>query len=264
MLGASLEEQVAGLLHDVSHPAFSHIYDWAIEDPVGKLVRAEDGQDKRHQAFIKSSELPEIISDHGFSVERISDHFSFRLLEQPAPDICADRIDYSLREMPDFFAKNIAQGLVNYQGYVICGDFETARTFAWRYLMLQRYHWGGYEAVARYFIFSRALRRALKVEALTIDDFWSDDQSVLKKVLKRGDAKVKGLLELLEEKPLKPPRSGVRVGKKFRHIDPKFLKENELKRLSEDDEVFKKDLEEARLNNSQGVLVPDVDSVFSL
>ena len=31
-LGAGIEEQVAGLLHDVSHTAFSHVVDWAIGD----------------------------------------------------------------------------------------------------------------------------------------------------------------------------------------------------------------------------------------
>src|SRR3990167_3900982 len=40
ILGASLEEQVAGLLHDVSHTAFSHIVDWVIGQ--GKTENFQD------------------------------------------------------------------------------------------------------------------------------------------------------------------------------------------------------------------------------
>ena len=45
-LGASLEEQVAGLLHDVSHTPFSHVMDWVIGDP-----SKEDYQDNIHKLY---------------------------------------------------------------------------------------------------------------------------------------------------------------------------------------------------------------------
>lgn len=38
--GAPLEEQIAGLLHDVSHTAFSHVGDW---------VYGKENQDKDYQ-----------------------------------------------------------------------------------------------------------------------------------------------------------------------------------------------------------------------
>ena len=33
-LGADLKEQIAGLLHDVSHTAFSHLVEWLFGDPM--------------------------------------------------------------------------------------------------------------------------------------------------------------------------------------------------------------------------------------
>ena len=43
-LGAEIQEQTAGLIHDVSHTAFSHIADWAIGDPL-----KEGYQDSIHE-----------------------------------------------------------------------------------------------------------------------------------------------------------------------------------------------------------------------
>ena len=47
-LGATLEEQVAGLLHDISHTPFSHVIDWVVGDPT-----KEDYQDKIFQEFLE-------------------------------------------------------------------------------------------------------------------------------------------------------------------------------------------------------------------
>src|SRR3989338_1569443 len=94
MLGGGLEEQIVGLSHDVSHTAFSHVVDWALGDP-----SKEDYQDNRHLKFINNSSLASIFGKNGFSAENIADLHSFSLVDYPAPDLCADRIDYTLREM---------------------------------------------------------------------------------------------------------------------------------------------------------------------
>src|SRR3989344_1720304 len=47
-LKADLVEQSAGILHDISHTAFSHVVDGVAGDPT-----KEDYQDKRHKEFIR-------------------------------------------------------------------------------------------------------------------------------------------------------------------------------------------------------------------
>ncbi len=37
-LGGSLEEQIAALLHDVSHTAFSHVIDYVLEQKRRKII----------------------------------------------------------------------------------------------------------------------------------------------------------------------------------------------------------------------------------
>lgn len=50
MLGGTLEEQIAGLLHDVSHTAFSHVADYVFEN------RDEDYHEIIFRSVVESSE----------------------------------------------------------------------------------------------------------------------------------------------------------------------------------------------------------------
>lgn len=96
MLGAPLEEQVSGLLHDASVLAFSHVTDWIF----GKGRSGDEGyHDSIHQEFIGETEIPGILMKHGLPVDRVLDEHNYKLLEKEIPELCADRVDYSLREL---------------------------------------------------------------------------------------------------------------------------------------------------------------------
>lgn len=152
-LDAPLEEQVAGLLHDVSHRAFSHVYDWVVEDRTQNKA-LELSQDLLHDDFIKNSELPEILLRHGLDPDRISDYHNFPLLEKDIPELCADRVDYSLREMPILIAHEIFYGLYVFNDTIVCRNRRIASKFGRAFLSLQTNHWGGFESVARFHYFS--------------------------------------------------------------------------------------------------------------
>ncbi len=137
-LGATLEEQITGLLHDVSVLTFSHVTDWVFGDGKGGV---EDYHDKLHKAFIRATEIPGILEKHNFNPERIFNVNKFTLLEKSIPDLCADRIDYSLREFKYWLNPGIVDscvgGLVNYNGEIVFSNQETAFSFASNFLELQ-------------------------------------------------------------------------------------------------------------------------------
>src|SRR3972149_6643629 len=95
-LGASLEEQIAALLHDVSHTAFSHVIDYVY-----------DGHDRQSyheemkEPHMAASDLPDVLATHGYHWRDFLHEEDFALLEQPAPALCADRLDYFLRDSRD-------------------------------------------------------------------------------------------------------------------------------------------------------------------
>ena len=197
-LGASELEQVAGLLHDASHRAFSHVYDWVTEDHTQQGPKPENTQDNNHQRFLEQTETPNVLTRHGYQLADVTDYHQFTLLESDTPALCADRVDYSLRELPLSTAQEILLGLTTFAGRIVCSNLDTAATFGREFLDLQNNHWGSFEAVTRYTYFSKTLKRAIQIGLITHQDFDLDDQSVLKKLTATSDEEIQQVLTLLK------------------------------------------------------------------
>lgn len=258
-LGATLEEQIAGLLHDVSHTAFSHMTDWIYENSV-----EEDGQDKNHAWYIQNSELPEILERYGYSVERICNHSLFGLLERDAPDLCADRVDYGMRESPQTVIDACADNLVQHEGMMVFADQTSARVFGDAYLDLQENVWGSFEAASRYRLLGDALKIGIEEGVVTRDDLWLTDEVVLEKLMTSKQDDVHAILKLLEQKNLSAlPTEAEAIKKKFRHVDPLFVDGDRLTHLSDADPAFKSRLDADRLKNEEGLYIVDVKAALS-
>ncbi|KLT67594.1 phosphohydrolase [Pedobacter sp. BMA] len=90
-LGGSELEQIAGLLHDISHTAFSHVGDYVFDHV------EEDYHEQVFAEIIYRSEIPDVLLKYGYDVKEII-YGTFDILEQPMPFLCADRLDYTLRD----------------------------------------------------------------------------------------------------------------------------------------------------------------------
>ncbi|KAB8277782.1 phosphoribosylamidoimidazole-succinocarboxamidesynthase [Aspergillus minisclerotigenes] len=95
-VGGSIGEQVAGLLHDISHTVLSHDVDGALSKP------GESYHEVQKSRYIMTTELPQILTKHGFVDLKPFDEELYPLVERPAPHLCADRLDYSLRDAVAF------------------------------------------------------------------------------------------------------------------------------------------------------------------
>lgn len=92
--GASLDEQISGLLHDVSHTVFSHVGDWVFS----KEYQEDDYQSTIHRLYLAVSGIEEILLKHGYTIEQIlPKRKEFIMLEQSLPNLSADRIDYNIQ-----------------------------------------------------------------------------------------------------------------------------------------------------------------------
>lgn len=248
---ARIEEQIAGILHDVSHTAFSHVIDWVFGDS-----ELEDYQDNKFESFLQNSEIPEILKENGFSVRDFLELERFSLLEQEIPLLCADRIDYCLREATFIRSREEINFLVRHlttkEGRFVFDSEDAAFSFASIFLERQINHWGANEARARYYILAEALKIALNKKIINEEDIWKTDREILDILEKTKDESITGKLETLKEGFfLIPSKDGILFpGKKFRFVSPEFLSEGKAVQLIDVNSDYKKRIElQKGLNN---------------
>lgn len=256
-LNANLDEQIAGLLHDVSHTAFSHLVDWVWGDP-----EKEDYQDKILKKYILRSEIPRILRSHNLDLEKIISIKKFKLLERKSPEACADRVDYALREFHYWLDKSIVrdciENLAVYDNRMVFKNKSSAKLFGVNFLKLQNLHWGGKDTITRYFLFSRILKIAMKKKILKRKDFYVDDLHILNILKDSSDKDIDRIFKLLSKSlslGFNPKKPFIFMRKKFRYVDPFFLQNEKILKLSKNDTGFKELLEVEKKINQAGIQI---------
>ncbi len=232
-LRVSLEEQIAGLLHDVSHTAFSHVIDWTLGDPT-----KEDYQDSIHEEIIENSEIPEILKRNSLCYKKVSKVEDFLLLEREAPLLCADRVDYSLRELQSEgkfdFASNFFGNLMVKNNELVFEEKSVGELFGRVYMQMQNEHWAGDQARARYYILAKVLNKALGIGIISSEDLRKTDNYVLNLLDRCGEREILESLDLLRKGfSVEYNEDGIGLKKKFRYVDPGISVNGSVKRLSE-------------------------------
>ncbi|MFQ6049836.1 MAG: HD domain-containing protein [Candidatus Paceibacterales bacterium] len=248
---APFEEQIAGLIHDVSHSAFSHCIDYVLDSG---SEEEHNHQDNIFESFVRESEIPSILEKYGMDVDYILEEDNFPLKERPLPDLCADRLDYSLRttviykeikkENVDHFLEN----LIVENNHWIFKNFENAKRYAELFFKLNSLYYAGLPSAVMYRTVGDYLRYALKKSYLTKADLYTTDKQVLEKVKEYldRDKKLRLLFDRMNNK-IKFQNNledfDARVFCKSRVVDPLCRDGGEIKRVSEIDKDWVKVLE---------------------
>jgi HD superfamily phosphohydrolase len=248
--GASTKEQVAGLLHDVSHTVFSHVSDYVFSKDSFSEFTDRGYQDSIHKKFLKTSGIDKVVRQIGLNNGDLNpESGEFTLLEQPLPDMCADRIQYNVKTglIMGIISKDTAKEIINNlsfkKGKWFFSDKKVARKFAELSLYFTQTFWGAKWNVMLNIYFARAIKRALEIKLIRNEDLFSTDEFVLEKLKKSDDNKIQNYLQQCETQPEKI--EGVSYSKKevfrpkFRGIDPLVLENGEMRRLTEVDIMFR-------------------------
>lgn len=230
MLGATLEEQIAGLLHDIPHTAFSHVIDFVFKN--------KNNNQEFHENFYKkillNSEIPIILKKFGFKVGQFLDVHNFPLLERKIPYLCADRIDYTLRDMvaTNGWNSEVTQyisSFIVYKDEIIMKNGPIAKKFAEDYLTLDEKIWSNPMNMALNQILADAIKIGLKKKILCEDDLFKDDLYVYKRLKQSKNTIIMKKLAMISKK-LKiiddQNQFDFYTKSKVRHINPPYLNQD--------------------------------------
>ncbi len=224
-LGASVLEQVAGLLHDAPHTAFSHVSDVVFGDA------SQTFHDKFHEKIIFESEIPKIMKRHGLSVWKLLEKKSFRLAERELPDLCADRIDYFFRDcvtdkqLDLLEARKMMDEMTVFDGDIVFRSQELAKQFATTYRGANEKLWAHPLQSALYYLLASAMKVSLEEGILTFNDLFTTDKLVYDKMKKSGNGEVIKFLEDMENLEIREDDKDYdyHVLAKIRLVDPYVL-----------------------------------------
>lgn len=251
-MGGSLKEQVAALLHDVSHTAFSHVGGFAFIDTAlpDAAARMDAYQDDEHERYLYESGIASILHKYGFSVQDIyHKNSSFKILEQNLPDMCADRFEYNVqgalweglltREQADTIVENIRYE--NEKWYFV--NHQSARQFALVSMIMTRTIWGSPESYITGIWLGSALRRAVAIGDLSFDAIRFSDDRYVWSVLETSTDKeimtsVKKIVNVRDFFVCNHHEYDEVVVNKFRGVNPLVKTGYGLQRLTEIDEDF--------------------------
>jgi HD superfamily phosphohydrolase len=228
-LGAGERERVAGLLHDISHTAFSHAVDFVVTS------EEQDHHEELKPEFLHRPDLAAAIRALGYSPEDFVDDSIYPLLERPLPLLCADRIDYFCRDSlacevttPELVARFL-DDLVVVDRTIALTDLDVAREVVAAFAVMNRDWWASRGEAFIYNEFADALREGFRLGALTRADLLADDAHVLDRLRDAHspliDAKLDGIRHFRPEQ-----LNGFvpRVIPKTRWLDPPMLADGAL------------------------------------
>ncbi len=194
-----IEEQVASLLHDIPHTAFSHVIDFVVDDPL------QEYHDKFTKTIILQSEIPSICKKHGLKIEKVLQKENFPLLDNKLPEVSVDRWDYFMRDGYTFglIPKEIIQlflSSIKEKGErFYFDDLRIASVFAILFLNCSRLMWLDPTSHGSFFLLAEAMKHAVKKHILTEDDFFQTDDVLMQKMRDAKDKKIDAFLNRLKK-----------------------------------------------------------------
>lgn len=269
MYNVSVQEQIAGLMHDASHTAFSHLADIIFQN---SAERTESYQDSIHDHFLKTAGVDKIIFPYNLTLADISPkNPKFTALEQSFPDMNADRIEYNLhtalvfKQLTNNDVQQILQSLHYENKKWYFDDIHKADKFARLSTFYTRTLWGSHHNVAIYTATSAAIQYAIQHKIVTKEEIhFGTDQQIVDILCSSSDPNLKQLVAIMKNIDsyyVKSQKDNYDTFQpiKMRGIDPLVMQDGTLHRLSDIKADFKSELKLTKEYAKNGIFIKFVN-----
>lgn len=247
VFGEGEEEVIAGLVHDISHTVFSHLVD--------QVYEREDQtfHEDHHSRFVRKYGLDELVEEHGYDPSHVLNEENFPVLEKELPDLCTDRVDYTLRDLYKYGSidrgtvRKAIEGLVVEGGVLIARDLETAKSFTELSIKLNKDVFFNEKQEAANVLMKEIINDALDKEIITESDFFKTDEEIIGKI--KSNEELSKKFKRINNKLEVGKRAGhdkYRINRKHRIVDP--LVRSTGSRVSELDKSTREKIEDFREN----------------
>lgn len=221
-LGGDESKQIAALLHDISHTAFSHVTDLVFankEQNYHDLVRTQ---------FFESKIAREAVNQFAITEEELSCELIPMI---KGPGLNVDRLDYCMRDLARVGRLNSSQSswivenlIVDSDGEIKCRHIEMARFIFAKFIEVNQDIYFDSKAEVAAMVLSWILKQMLYKGDLTEGDLFGMDDEIIAKI---HSSSFKGFFESIDAQ-IKFELAAYPCGfhpvlRKLRYVDPKII-----------------------------------------
>ena len=92
------KQSTAGLLHDISSPAFAHVIDFMH----GDYLTQESTEDGTLTIIEKSTEIQQLLKKYGMKTAEVADYHLYPIADNDTPRLSADRLEYTIGNIVNY------------------------------------------------------------------------------------------------------------------------------------------------------------------
>lgn len=247
-----IKQSIAGLLHDISSPVFSHVIDFLN----GDYESQESTEEKTEEIIENSKEIQKILKKYNLTTKDVYDYHMYPIADNKSPLLCADRLEYTLGNAFYYGFKSIKGIKSIYDDLVVSkNEFEEdeisfcsldkALEFISVSMLNSKVYTSNEDRFSMQYL-ADLLKLAIDKNIITIDDLYTTEDEVINKLKKDKELKSKfdyftNLSQIIAKKEKPDNGYWVNISAKRRYINPQL---NSKERVSSLSKEISKDMDE--------------------
>jgi len=247
-----IKQSIAGLLHDISSPAFAHVIDFLNGDHENQ----ESTEEKTEEIIENSAEIQKILKKYNLTTKDVYDYHMYPIADNDSPLLSADRLEYtignafyygfrSLEELKEIYDDLSVSKNELGEDEISFNSLDKAVNFTHAALLNSKVYASDIDRFSMQYL-ADLLKLAVDKKVININDLYSIESEVIIKLEKDSQLKAmwdefRSFSQVLTNKTKPDKGYWVNIPAKRRYINPYVISQGRVATLSSE---CAKDIEE--------------------